>query len=72
MEKKSCPCCKVAGILTVIGALNCAVIGLVHVNYIEKIFSLVHLAKVMSVLIGVAALVVLASYFMTACPACKK
>jgi len=71
MGRKSCPLCKVVGLLVIIGAINSGLVGLIHVNYLDKVFSHLHLARVVDILIPVAAVVLLASYFID-CPACKK
>ncbi|MBF0571557.1 MAG: DUF378 domain-containing protein [Candidatus Omnitrophica bacterium] len=72
MLKQACPCCKVAGIFAIVGALNSGMTGLLRVNYIDKIFSYVHLARVVDGLTALAALVLIAGYFMADCPICKK
>ncbi len=68
---KSCPLCKVVGIIAIIGALNSGAVGLIHTNYVDNILSHVHLARVFDLLTILAALVLLVSYIKS-CPACKQ
>ncbi|MBF0511960.1 MAG: hypothetical protein HQL13_06495 [Candidatus Omnitrophica bacterium] len=71
MIKHSCPVCQIVGLIAVIGSLNSGLVGLIHTNYIDKILSHVHLARVFDIATIIAALVIVASYFVN-CAACKK
>ncbi|MBI4372131.1 MAG: DUF378 domain-containing protein [Candidatus Omnitrophica bacterium] len=72
MLKQACFLCKIVGALVIIGALNWGLVGLLDLNLVERLFGVATtVTRVVYGLVGLAGLVILASYF-TVCPACKK
>ena len=72
MLKQACLLCKIVGALAIIGAINWGLIGILQVNFVERIFGeLSAITRIIYVLVGLSGLALLASYF-TVCPACKK
>ena len=71
MLKQACLFCKIVGAVAVIGALNWGSIGILHVNFVEKILGNGALTSGVYILVGLSGIALLASYFMI-CPACKK
>ncbi len=72
MLKQACLVCKIAGALAIIGALNWGLVGVAHLNVVERIFgSMTAVTRVIYILVGLSGLALLSSYFMI-CPACKK
>ena len=69
---KCCPICKLVGLLVIIGALNWGAIGVMNVNYVEKLLGAYPMAlKVLYIAVGVAGLMKLVMCF-KACPcSCK-
>lgn len=67
---KCCPICKLVGLLVIIGALNWGAIGVMNVNYVEKLLGAYPTAlKVVYVLVGLAGLVKLITCIKP-CPCC--
>ena len=72
MLKQACVCCKVVGVIAIIGALNWGLIGLGQGNLVESIFGAgTSLTRLVYVLVGLSGLALLASFFVV-CPKCKK
>ena len=72
MLKQACLLCKIVGALAIIGALNWGLIGILQVNFVERIFGEASaITRIIYVLVGLSGVALLASYF-TVCPACKK
>ena len=72
MLQNACTCCKVVGILAIIGALNWGTIGLMNTNFVEQILGTgTTVTKIVYILVGLSGLELLASFFVV-CPKCKK
>jgi uncharacterized protein len=72
MLKQSCVICKVVGIFVIIGALNWGSIGLTGNNFVASILGEDSgITKAVYIIVGLAGLALLASFFMN-CPKCKK
>ncbi len=72
MLKQACLVCKIAGALAIIGALNWGLVGVAHLNVVERIFgSVTAVTRMIYILVGLSGLALLLSYFRV-CPACKK
>ena len=67
-----CPVCKILGLLLVIGALNWGAIGLMDVNFVEKLLGAYPMVvKIIYILVGLAGVVGIISC-VKSCPCCKK
>lgn len=72
MTGQQCLVCKVFCLLTVVGALNWGLVGLLDLNVVEQVLGVGTTAtKAVYILVGVSGLAVIASCFKL-CPACKK
>lgn len=72
MLKQACGCCKIVGIIAIIGALNWGSIGLTGNNFVEGIFGAESgVTTAIYILVGLSGLALLASFFIV-CPKCKK
>ena len=72
MLKQACLLCKIVGALAIIGALNWGLIGILQVNFVERVLGeATALTRIVYVLVGLSGVALLLSYF-TVCPACKK
>jgi uncharacterized membrane protein YuzA (DUF378 family) len=65
---KCCPICNLVGLQVIIGALNWGAIGVMNVNYVEKLLGAYPTAlKVVYILVGLAGLIKVIMCF-KACP----
>ena len=72
MLKQACMFCKIVGAIAIIGCLNWGLVGIANMNLVEQVFGIGSaITRVVYVVVGVAGLALLASYFVV-CPACKK
>ena len=72
MLKQACIVCKIIGAIAIVGALNWGLVGVLHLNLVEKLFGeWTRVTRGIYALVGLSGLALLASYFMV-CPACKK
>ena len=72
MLKEGCLICKIVQLFLVIGALNWGLVGLLDINLVTMIFGeIVILVKVIYILVGVAGIITILSWFKD-CPMCKK
>lgn len=72
MLKQACIFCKIVGLIAIVGALNWGLVGVFHLNLIERFFGeWTKITRIIYGLVGLSGVVLLASYFMV-CPACKK
>ena len=71
MLKNACVCCKIVGVIAIIGALNWGLIGLTGTNLVSSILGEGKLTRIVYILVGLSGLALLASFF-TCCPKCKK
>ena len=72
MLKQACSCCKVVGVIAIIGATNWGLIGLTGNNFVEGIFGVgTGATRIIYILFGLSGLALLVSFFMV-CPKCKK
>ena len=72
MLKQACFLCKIVGLIAIIGCLNWGLVGVFHLNLVERAFGeWTRVTRVIYGLVGLSGLMLLASYFIV-CPACKK
>lgn len=72
MLKQSCGCCKIVGIIAIIGALNWGLVGVFGYNLVEALFGPASIVtRAIYILVGLSGLALLGSFFMN-CPKCKK
>ncbi len=72
MFQKACNICKVVGVFAIVGALNWGLVGVAHINLVERFLGEgTTITRIVYGLVGLSGLMLLASYFMV-CPACKK
>ena len=72
MLKQACFLCKIVGAIAIVGALNWGLVGVFHLNLVEKFFGeATKITRGIYALVGLSGLALLASYFVI-CPACKK
>lgn len=67
---KPCIGCKIVGLLVGIGALNWGLVGIFHMNLVEKALGMSPAAKIVYGLIGLAGAIKLVS-LVVPCPCCK-
>jgi hypothetical protein len=72
MLKQSCFPCKIVGLIAIIGCLNWVLVGFFEYNLVESLLGIGTIgSKIVYGLVGLAGLMLLASYFIV-CPCCKK
>ena len=72
MKQGNCIGCKIAGLLTAIGALNWGLVGIFQLNLVERLLGMMTMpTRIVYGIIGVAGLMKLVSCVMC-CPCCKK
>ena len=71
MLKQSCIVCKIVGAIAIVGALNWGLVGVFHLNLVERLFGQTIVTRAIYALVGLSGLALLASFFVI-CPKCKK
>ncbi len=69
--KDCCGVCKIVGLVVAVGALNWGLVGLFQVDLVAKLLGMGTAARAVYILIGVAGVLKLLSFF-KACPCQKK
>lgn len=71
MTQKKCFPCVIAGVLTIIGAINWGILAIFKFDLVTKIFGYTTISRVIFIVIGVAGVISLLS-LLKCCPGCKK
>lgn len=72
MLKNACVCCKIAGALAIIGALNWGLVGVADFNLVDYLFGAGSVVtRIIYGVVGLSGLALLTSFFRD-CPCCKK